>query len=115
VDEAEEYRFLCGADMAPEAVRAAYPGATFVARARLGEGEGAVWGILLRVPAGAADGPTRTVVTDDGRPFAAVAPSGGVPPGAPAAVLAEARYWELPPAYVARLAAAVGDGDNESG
>jgi hypothetical protein len=32
--------------------------------------------------------------------------------GDPEAVLAAARYWELPPAYVARLAAAV-SGDSE--
>jgi hypothetical protein len=101
--------------MAPEAVREAHPGATFVARARLAEGEDEVWGILLRVPGAAGGAGTRPVVTDDGRRVAAVAPTGGTPAGDPAAVLAEARYWELPPGYVARLAAALGGGDIESG
>ncbi len=102
------YRFLCGADMDPTAVRAADPGARFVARACLpppGDAPPAgVWGILLETPADGADteaGATRRVVTDDGRPFAAVGEA--EPSGDPAAVIAAARYWELLPAYVRTL------------
>jgi hypothetical protein len=44
------------------------------------------------------------VVSDDGRVFSVTVP----PPDAtdPAAVLAAARYWELPPPYVRRLMSA---------
>jgi len=91
--------------MAPGAVLAAYPGANFVARARLTDAADEVWGILVRVQVAtaAADGPACAVETDDGRRFAALAPGDGRPAGDPAAVLAEARYWELPPSYVAGL------------
>ena len=106
----DRYLFLCGADMDPTLARTSYPGARFVARAKLSGGDGTVvdevWGILLRVPAlPATDAANeeRDVVTDDGRRFRAVAVGGGRPTGDPAAVLAAARYWELPPAYVRRL------------
>ena len=94
--------------MDPTAVLAAYPGARFVARARLAaaEEQDEVWGILIRVPAetGEDDGADeREVITDDGRRFRAIAVGGGRPAGDPAAVLAAARYWELPPSYVRRL------------
>lgn len=107
-EPATAYRFLCGADMAPNQVHAAYPGATFVARARLDDpADRAIWGILLRIdPPTSAEGDTVRVVTDDGRPFAALAPGGTTPSGETAAIVAEARYWELPPSYVARLAGA---------
>lgn len=103
----ERYVFLCGAEMDPSAARAAYPEGRFVARARTeaAAGEaGETWGILLRVPAPGGEGDERGVVTDGGRRFRAVAPAGWRPAGEPAAVLAAARYWELPPAYVRRLA-----------
>lgn len=100
----EGYRFECGAGMAPGAVLAAWPGARFVARAQVaGTDGGPVWGILL---AGTGDGdgePTAAVTTDDGRVVEAVVPT-VVPRGEPEAVLAAARYWELPPAYVKTLA-----------
>jgi hypothetical protein len=107
--------FLSGAEMQPERVRAAWLDARFVARARLQPRPlGAVhpptgtryetWGILIETPSSAADGEARTAVADDGRIFPAMVP----PPDAadPAAVLAAARYWELPPNYVRRLARA---------
>ena len=106
------YWFVCGADMAPLLVRQAMPGARFVARARIAAGgdEEAVWGILLHDERGAGAaagtdgaGAEREVVTDDGRSLLASAPGGWRPSGEPAAVLAAARYWELPPAYVRRL------------
>ncbi|MGH2603022.1 MAG: hypothetical protein ACRDJ9_27005, partial [Dehalococcoidia bacterium] len=105
---ADAHLFLSGADMHPTDVLAAYPHAQFVARARLAApvadlaapfadlpadgGSVEVWGILLRWPAGAANGPPREVVTDDGRTFQALTTS-GLLGGDPPAVLAQARYW----------------------
>jgi hypothetical protein len=107
--------FLSGAEMEPERVRAVWPEARFVARARLQpRPRGAVpppvgtayetWGILIEAPGTDVDGEARGTVTDDGRAATAIAP----PPddADPAAVLAAAKYWELPPAYVRRLARA---------
>jgi hypothetical protein len=114
------YLFLSGAEMDPTAVRTAYPGARFVARARVDANGlpvapafssylGAeVWGILVTVPgvSGAGD-ETREAMTDDGRTFAATIAPAELAGGEPVAALAAARYWELPPAYVTRLRAAV--------
>lgn len=108
--------FLHGADMAPESVRATWPAARFIARARVGADDllGAIppgadvaeiWGILISVPDDAIPDATITATSDDGRSFT-VAPM--TPPDAiadPEATVAAARYWELPPAYVAALAA----------
>lgn len=114
--------FLYGADMQPDAVRTAWVGGRFIARARLSAEEvprtaapgpdvAEIWGILVEVPR--VDGAssdrldTITATTDDGRTLTAVA---ATPAGAltdPAAWVAAARYWELPPAFVAALAAAI--------
>jgi hypothetical protein len=107
------YLFLSGAEMDPEQVRAAWPEARFVARGRLqprplgaivapAGGRFETWGIVIETPDGSTTGDTRGAVTDDGRVFAVTA----LPPddADPAAVLAAARYWELPPPYVRRLA-----------
>lgn len=116
--------FLCGADMDPTAVRSSYPGARFVARARVAADDrdasdpATVWGILIRVPAGArADegDPVGSVVTDDGRRFEAGLVGGGRPAGEPGAILAQAQYWELPPAYVKRLRDAAASGSDDDG
>jgi hypothetical protein len=102
------YVFLSGAEMQPERVRRAWPEARFVARGRLDspptEEPDEIWGIIIDIPQAAIEGDERQAVSDDGRPFAVVA----LPPddGDGAAVLAAARYWELPPAYVRRLVAA---------
>jgi hypothetical protein len=117
-NEQATHLFLSGADMDPTAIRNAYPGARFVARSRLvaagdalppayGDLDGSeIWGILLTAPfqpvTGAVD-----VVTDDGRQFQAQLGFGGLLCGSPDDVLAAARYWELPPAYITRLRAAV--------
>ncbi len=119
---AGSYRFLSGAEMDPTEVLTRYPGSRFVARARLlsqeaGEGAGEeIWGILVRVPSAEGTGiagEERQAVTDDGRPFPALVEDGGRPAGEPRAIVAAARYWELPPAYVRRLEAEAG-GASES-
>lgn len=100
------YRFLSGAEMAPSAVLAAYPGARFVARARLATGASGneVWGIVIRLASPEDSGDElREVTTDDGRVLLAAVAGDGRPTGDAAAVLAGAKYWELPPAYVKRL------------
>lgn len=109
--------FLCGADMEPIAIRERYPSARFVARARVAMGTEAdeLWGLLLLLPGAAADDDgedRRPVMTDDGRRVGAAAPAGWRTTGAPAAILAAARYWELSPSYVRRLASAT-TGDEE--
>lgn len=98
--------FLSGAEMQPERVRAAWPAARFVARARLQprpDGEQSdIWGILIEAPEARESGEEWQAVTDDGRTITATV----LPPdaGDPVAVLAAAKYWELPPEYVQRLA-----------
>jgi hypothetical protein len=107
------YVFLSGAEMQPERVRDAWPEARFVARGRLQPRPlGAVapptdtryetWGIVIETPAVADTGDARSAVADDGRLFTVAVPPAD--DADPAAVLAAARYWELPPAYVRRLA-----------
>jgi hypothetical protein len=119
--------FLSGAEMDPTAVLAAHPGAHFVARARVhaehheiaspfaesiaGGGEAEVWGILVE-HVDAASGETRLAVTDEGQEIEAVL-GGQLASGEPEAVLAAARYWELPPAYVGRLRDAIGAAEAE--
>jgi hypothetical protein len=108
------YLFLSGAEMQPERVRGAWPEARFVARGRLEPRPlGAVvppvgaryeiWGIVIEAPDAVISGDARGAVAD-GRVFAVTVP----PPDDtdPAAVLAAARYWELPPPYVRHLASA---------
>jgi hypothetical protein len=101
------YLFLSGAEMQPEQVRGAWPEARFVARGRLqprplgaatppAGARDETWGIVIETPDAA--------VTDDGRVFAVTAPPAD--DADPAAVLAAARYWELPSPYVQRLAVA---------
>jgi len=128
-DEEPDLLFLCGADMDPSAVLAASPEARFVARARVADpppdrlpawwpetarAEG-VWGILIRNPpleaTAAGDGPLVSAVTDDGNPVVARFATGAADLVDPAAVLAGARYWELPPAFVRAVASAARPGD----
>lgn len=110
--------FLSGAEMHPTRIRREVPGARFIARARINPGslpvsgtfrtaiDGDLWGILVETtgefPAGAT--PT-TATTDLGRQVDAVI-VGDLVPGDPVEAVAAARYWELAPAYVARLMAA---------
>jgi len=107
------YLFLSGAEMQPEQVRATWPAARFVARGRLqprplgavappADARYETWGIVIETPEVLTTGEPRGAVTDDGRVFAVTVP----PPddSDPVTVLAAARYWELPPPYVRRLA-----------
>jgi hypothetical protein len=121
------YLFLSGAEMDPTAVLAAHPGALFVARARVSadhheiaspfagslanDGPIEVWGILIEHVNGT--GETRQAVTDDGRQIGAILGGEQLASGAPEAVLAAARYWELPPAYVGRLRDAISAVDSD--
>lgn len=66
--------------------------------------EDEMWGIVIEISDGNTPGETRGAVTDDGRTFSVVVRSPDDTD--PAAVVAAARYWELPPAYVRRLMAA---------
>ena len=106
------YLFLCGAEMQPERIRAAWPEARFVARGKLtprplgpvAPPAGAAyetWGVILDAPEGSAAGEARGAVTDDGRALPVVVTAADDTD--PAAVAAAARYWELPPPYVRRL------------
>src|SRR4051812_15672040 len=110
--------------MQPERVRATWPEARFVARGRLEPRPiGAVvapvgaqyetWGIIVEIPRAQISGDERQAVSDDGRTFVVTVPSPD--DGDAAAVLAAARYWELPPAYVRHLARAIpGPGEDSS-
>jgi fermentation-respiration switch protein FrsA (DUF1100 family) len=125
--EQNAFLFLSGAEMDPSAVLAAYPGARFIARARVRaqqheiatpfahglveDGTGVVWGILIE-RSGEQGGETRQAITDEGREIDAVV-GGQLASGGPDAVLAAAKYWELPPAYVGRLREAIGAVEEE--
>ncbi|MEA2528466.1 MAG: hypothetical protein QOG89_110 [Thermomicrobiales bacterium] len=123
--EQTAYLFLSGAEMEPTAVRTAYPDARFVARARIAANgatvapafashlDGDVWGILIRLPGTIAATNRRKATTDDGRPFETALPGTALVDGEPSEALAAARYWELPPAYVARLKAALAATDED--
>jgi hypothetical protein len=119
-EQARVYIFLSGAEMHPTTIRADFPEARFVARARVHARPGEIsppfataleqhqaraeiWGILISWPNAPVNGALRETITDDGRTFQAVPGALPMVGGAPADALAQARYWELPPAYVARL------------
>ncbi|MDQ2653639.1 MAG: hypothetical protein M3Z20_11435 [Chloroflexota bacterium] len=104
--------FLQGAEMQPPRIRATWPQAQFVARARLtprphgaafpvAHPAYAAWGIVIEAPT-EIEGEARRVTTDEGRELGVVVPAPDV--ADPQAVLAAAKYWELPPPYVRSLA-----------
>ena len=116
--------FYSGGAMEPTAIRRADPTARFLARggdARAGAGlperfashvDDRIWGIVVEVDGDAVDAPTLDVTLDDGRMVSATLAE-PLLAGDPAAVLANARYWELPPAHVALLAGALNVVDEE--
>ncbi len=122
-DAATNYVFLSGADMDPTAIRKAYPGAIFVARAhvdsRQGEvnphfghgvipsGRGQVWGIVIETTEAATTDRQRVATTDDGRALTTNLAGVRFAMGDPAAVLKAGQYWELFPGYLALLAKVV--------
>jgi hypothetical protein len=65
-------------------------------------GEFETWGIIVELAEEPVSGEAHGAVSDDGRAFEVIAPAADDADAA--AVLAAARYWELPPAYVRRLA-----------
>ena len=117
--------FYSGEAMQPAIIRRADPTARFLARGAVARAGAAlperfagrvgdqVWGIAVEVDgaATAADQPL-DVTLDDGRMLTASLAE-PLLAGEPAAVLANARYWELPPAHVALLAAALNVVDEE--
>ncbi len=125
VTEQVTHLFLSGAEMEPTAVRTAYPDARFVARSRIAADgasiaptfaphlDGEVWGILIQVPTPVAATATRQATTDDGRTFSASLTGDALVGGEPDEALAAARYWELPPPYVARLKTALAATDED--
>ncbi len=110
------YIFLCGVDMNPERIREnpAYAGARFIGIGSIAAEvfpalhavDDRVWGILL-----ASDAITdtfETEVTDrDGKALAAKLGTRPADFADLVAVIAEARYWELPVAYWRGLASAL--------
>ncbi|HEX3303200.1 MAG TPA: hypothetical protein VHR64_09995 [Thermomicrobiales bacterium] len=115
--------FYSGELMSPEAIRAAYPEARFIARASVlinGQPvadrfapviDQTVWGIAVDI---GSDLPGETILAtaDDGRSLRVVLAE-PLLSGDPATVLANARYWELPPAFVAALQSVVLPGQVE--
>ena len=116
--------FLSGQAMDPQAIRASYPAARFLARARVnaspgeissffsrtlvGRGESAtIWGVAVETDA-AVDGPVKHATTDDDQPLDVVVAEQPLAGGDPEAALNAALYWELPPAYTTLLREAAG-------
>jgi len=109
--------------MSPEAIRAADPDARFIARAHvtINRGEapdqfaavdgGAIWGIAVET---SLVGQLAVVelTTDDGRVLEGQLAE-PILDGDPALILANARYWELPPTYVAALRDIIEQGVDE--
>ena len=115
--------FYSGELMSPEAIRAAHPGARFIARASIFAAvepiaerfapviDQTVWGIAVDVGADLR-GETILATADDGRSLRVVMAE-PLLSGDPVTVLANARYWELPPAFVAALQSVVQPGQDE--
>ena len=115
--------FYSGELMSPEAIRSVYPEARFIARASIIADvepiaarfapviDQTVWGIAVDV---GADLPGETILAtaDDDRSIRVVLAE-PLLSGDPVTVLANARYWELPPAFVAALQSVVQPGQDE--
>lgn len=115
--------FYSGELMSPEAIRSVYPEARFIARASIIADvepiaerfapviNQTVWGIAVDV---GADLPGETILAtaDDDRSIRVVLAE-PLLSGDPVTVLANARYWELPPAFVAALQSVVQPGQDE--
>jgi hypothetical protein len=109
--------------MSPEAIRAAYPLARFIARASISARDGhvpdrfapvigdRVWGIAVDVSV-ELSGEVIAATADDGRSLRVVLAE-PLLDGDPVTVLANARYWELPPAFVRSLQSVIQPGQEE--
>ena len=102
------YRFRCDDQMWPSQINATWPGAQFVARGSIAADGAAtvvtnsdpVWGILLEVPGesnGAVLRRSKPTMVGRSRPMV----SSPALDGDLEALLAVARYWELPPVFIA--------------
>jgi hypothetical protein len=115
--------FYSGELMSPEAIRASNPEARFIARAWIPAGGAAiskpfdavigdeVWGIAVDLGT-ELSGDEILATADDGRSLRVV-PVEPLLGGDPTTVLANARYWELPPAFVRALQSVVQPGQSE--
>jgi hypothetical protein len=115
--------FYSGELMSPETIRETYPEARFIARASIVADsetvaerfapvtDRTVWGIAVDVGT-EVPGETILATADDGRSIRVVLAE-PLLSGDPATVLANARYWELPPAFVAALQSVVQPGQDE--
>jgi hypothetical protein len=114
-------QFLTGEAMWPDRVNRRWPGAQFVARARIERNDvllpaafailaaPAIWGVLIALPVGTpGDGSAVIATTDLGDVFGAWFESTELLEGDPESVVAAARYWELPWRYVGALRDALG-------
>jgi hypothetical protein len=112
-------QILTGEAMWPDRVNSRWPGAEFIARARF-DAVGAdrppafaaldapaIWGVLVQLPAVAAQGNPVATITDLGEAIEARFDTGELLAGDPEGVVAAARYWELPWRYVGALRDAV--------
>jgi hypothetical protein len=115
--------FYSGEMMSPEAIRAAIPGARFIARAAVPAEPGSVpsefapivtdtvWGIAVETGS-EIGGEEVTATTDDGRRLRVVLAE-PLLSGDPATVLANAQYWELPPAFANAMRAVIAPPQDE--
>lgn len=113
--------FLSRSDIWPSQIHSAYPNARFVARARTDARAVEIaepfrshvgpdiWGLLIDVGNPSDTATSRKVFTDDGRSLEVKIADGAMLDGNPADVLAAARYWELPPAFIDQMKAALAD------
>src|SRR5215208_479710 len=112
----ETIQFLTGEAMWPDRVNRRWPGAQFVARARIERDDAplpaafatltapAIWGVLIALPESApGTGGAVTATSDLGERFDAWFDPNELLQGDPESVVAAARYWELPWRYVGAL------------
>ena len=115
--------FYSGELMSPEAIRSANSVARFIARASVSADAGSVpdlyasvvadivWGIAVETGA-EIEGEVITATTDDDRRLRVVLAE-PLLAGDPATVLANAQYWELPPAFVNAIKALIAPAQDE--
>lgn len=112
-------QILTGEAMWPDRVNTRWPGAQFVARARIDANDAsrpdafqsldtpAIWGVLIALPGTPATGVPVKSTTDLGETVEAFFDAGELLAGDPESVVAAAKYWELPWRYVGALRDAV--------